>query len=105
METKVSGATVDALAERTVSTVDRAAQSAHEAIDRLAAKAGPAVEKVRSSANSAAETLKARADQFGELEEEWIEATRGYVRENPLTAVAIGVLAGVVLSKLASSSR
>jgi len=27
------------------------------------------------------------------------------VRENPLTAVAIGVLAGVLLSKLTSSSR
>jgi len=105
METKVSGASVDAIAERTVNTVDRAAQSAHEAIDRLAAKAGPAVERVRAGANSAAETLKARADRFGELEDEWLDATRGYVRENPLTAVAIGVLAGVVLAKLASSSR
>lgn len=96
-------ATVDAVAERTMSTVERVAQSAHEAIDRLAAKAGPAVEKLRGSTTTTAESLRARADQFGELEEQWLENTRSYVRENPLTAIAIGVLAGVVISKLGSS--
>ena len=104
METTNSGSTVDAVAERTLSTVDRAAQSAHDAIDRLAAKAGPAVEKLRASTTSASETLRSKADQFGELEEQWLENARGYVRENPLTALAIGVLAGVLLSKLTSSS-
>jgi ElaB/YqjD/DUF883 family membrane-anchored ribosome-binding protein len=105
METTTSDpkATVDAVADRTLSTVERVAQSAHEAIDRLAAKAGPAVEKLRGSTTSTAESLRARADQFGELEEQWLENTRGYVRENPLTAIAIGVLAGVLLSKLSSS--
>jgi ElaB/YqjD/DUF883 family membrane-anchored ribosome-binding protein len=105
METTNSGSTVDAVAERTLSTVDRAAQTAHDAIDRLAAKAGPAVEKLRASTTGAAETLRAKADAFGELEERWLDNARGYVRENPLTAVAIGVLAGVLLSKLTSSSR
>ena len=105
METTTSDpqATVDSVAERTLSTVERVAQSAHEAIDRLAAKAGPAVEKLRGSTNSTAESLRAKADQFGEMEEQWLENTRGYVRENPLTAIAIGVLAGVVLSKISSS--
>lgn len=105
METTTSDpqATVDAVADRTLSTVERVAQSAHEAIDRLAAKAGPAVEKLRGSTTSTAETLRAKADHFGELEEEWLENTRGYVRENPLTAIAIGVLAGVLLSKISSS--
>ena len=104
METTTGGSTVDAVADRTRSTVDRAAQSAHEAIDRLAAKAGPAVERLRGTANSTAETLRAKADAFGELEEQWVENARGYVRENPLTALAIGVLAGVLLAKLSSSS-
>jgi len=105
METTNSGASVDTVAERTHTTVDRAAQTAHEAIDRLAAKAGPAVEKVRAKTNSAAETLRAKADAFGEMEEQWLENARSYVRENPLTAVAIGVLAGVLLSKLSSLRR
>jgi len=102
--TTTGGAAVDTVAERTHSTVDRAAQTAHEAIDRLAAKAGPAVEKMRATTSSAKETLRAKADALGQLEEQWLENARGYVRENPLTAVAIGVLAGVLLSKLASSS-
>src|SRR5712691_5237012 len=104
METTTSADTVDTVAERTHTTVDRAAQTAHEAIDRLAAKAGPAVEKMRATTSSAAETLRVKADAFSEMEEQWLENARGYVRENPLTAVAIGVLAGVLLSKLASIS-
>jgi ElaB/YqjD/DUF883 family membrane-anchored ribosome-binding protein len=104
METNTGvGSTADALAERTLTTVDRAAASAHEAIDRLAAKAGPAVERLRTSAGSASESLRAKADQLGEIEEQWLESARGYVRENPLTAVAVAVLAGIVLSKITSS--
>jgi len=103
MEPTTSDSTVGTVADRTHSTVDRAAQSAHEAIDRLAAKAGPAVERLRASTNNASEKLRAKAGELGELEEQWLENTRGYVRENPLTAVALGVLVGVVLSKLSSS--
>jgi len=92
-------AITEALPDRT--TVDRAASTAHEAIDRVAATAGPAVEKVRAAAASAAETLQSKAEALGQLEDQWLESARGYVRENPLTAVAIGVVAGVVLSRLA----
>jgi len=96
--------TMDTVADRTLSTVDRAAQGAHEAIDRLAAKAGPAVEKLRSRTSGTAESLRAKADAFSEIEQRWMENARSYVRENPLTALAIGVLAGVVLAKITSSS-
>ena len=101
--TSVAG-TADTVADRTLSTVDRAAQSAHEAIDRLAAKAGPAIERLRGSATNAGSTLRAKADQFGELEEQWVDSARSYVRENPIAAVAIAVAAGLVLGKLTSSS-
>jgi ElaB/YqjD/DUF883 family membrane-anchored ribosome-binding protein len=103
MEDTTSDTAVDSAAERTLSTVERVAQSAHEAIDRLASKAGPAVERLRGTTAHTADTLRAKADAFGEFEEEWVENARSYVRENPLTALAIGVLAGVVLSRLASS--
>jgi ElaB/YqjD/DUF883 family membrane-anchored ribosome-binding protein len=91
----------NALPDRT--TVDRAAQTAHEAIDRMAAKAGPALEKVRNTLAGSKDTLKARADQLSDIEEQWLNATREYVRENPLTALAIGVVVGAVLSRIASS--
>jgi len=84
-------------------TVERVAQSAHETIDRLAAKAGPAVEKVRAAADSASETLHAKADALNDMQERWTESCRDYVRENPLKAVGIGLLAGYLISRLTSS--
>jgi ElaB/YqjD/DUF883 family membrane-anchored ribosome-binding protein len=105
MDTNTSVAdTADAVADRTRNTVDRAAQTAHEAIDRLAAKAGPAIDRLRGTANTASETLRAKADQFGELEEQWVESARTYVRENPLAAVGIAVAVGLLIGKLTSSS-
>ena len=96
-----SGSVADALPDH--DTVDRAAQRAHEAIDRVAAKAGPALDKVRERVAGTQDTLRAKADQLGELEEQWLATTRDYVRENPLTAVAIGVVVGAVLARLAMS--
>lgn len=100
MESKASTALHDKLPD--AGTVERVAQSAHEAIDRFAAKAGPAVEKLRTSASGAADTLQGRADRFVEMEDHWVETTRSYVRENPLTALGIAVVAGLVLSRLSS---
>jgi len=83
-------------------TVSRVAQRAHEAIDRVAAKAGPAVEKARAAADGAVDTLNARADALSDLQDEWLETCRGYIRENPLAAVGVGVLAGLLLARLTS---
>jgi len=81
-------------------TIDRAAQTAHQAIDRVVAKAGPAVERVRSMASSAATRLQSQADTLADIEDRWLESTRTYVRENPLTAVGIGLVAGLLLGRL-----
>ena len=82
-------------------TVDRVAQRAHEAIDSVAARAKPAVERVQSVASEAADALHAKANALGELEEQWLDSARAHIREQPLTAIAIGLLAGVLLSRLA----
>ena len=105
MESTTSSTTESGLANALPdrSTVDRAAQSAHAAIDRVAAKAGPALDKVRATMADTQQTLRAKADRFGEIEDEWVNTTRDYVRENPLTAVAIGVAIGAILAKIASS--
>jgi ElaB/YqjD/DUF883 family membrane-anchored ribosome-binding protein len=83
--------------------VDRVAQSAHAAVDRLAGAAGPAIDRLRSSAGSAQETLQAKADQFGAKQEEWISDARNYVRENPLQALCIGLVAGYIIGRLGRS--
>lgn len=86
----------------TQDTVDRAAQSAHAAIDRVAAKAGPAVERVRTAATGATVTLESKAAAVGEVQEQWVANTRDYIRANPLTSIALGVLAGALISKITS---
>lgn len=80
--------------------VDRVAQRAHEAIDTVAAKAKPAVERVHSAATQAADALHSKADALGEWEDEWLDSARAHIREQPLTAIAIGLLAGLVVSRL-----
>jgi ElaB/YqjD/DUF883 family membrane-anchored ribosome-binding protein len=92
---------INDIAASTPPLVDRLAQSAHETIDRVHAKAGPAVEKVRSAATDAVGAVKTKATDLGQLEEQWMENARGVVRENPLTAVAVALAAGLLLAKLA----
>lgn len=84
--------------------VDRMAQTAHDTVDRVAAAAGPAIERLSSRASTAKETLQSKADQFGAMQDEWLATARNYVRENPLTAVAIGVAAGLIISRITRST-
>ena len=41
--------------------------------------------------------------RLGELEDQWLTTARDYVREHPLSAVAIGVLAGMLIGRLGRS--
>lgn len=84
-------------------TIGRMKQSAHDAVDRIADKAGPAMERVRGSVSGMSDSMHARGEQFGAMQEQWLESCRSSVRENPLAAVGIAVVAGMVLSKIMSS--
>lgn len=86
-------------------TVDRVAQTAHQTVDRLAEKAGPAVDRIRTRVADANETLKAQADQLKQMQSEWTESARTCVRDHPMASIAVAVAAGVLLSKIFSSSR
>ena len=82
--------------------VNRVARSAHDVVDRVAGAAMPAVERVRSGFNDARGVVKQRAGDLSVMQDEWVGQCRESVRERPLTAVAIGVVAGMLLSKLLS---
>jgi ElaB/YqjD/DUF883 family membrane-anchored ribosome-binding protein len=53
-----------------------------------------AVDRVHAAVSQA-------ADALGELDDQWLGSARAHIREQPLTAIAIGLLAGVLLSRLA----
>jgi ElaB/YqjD/DUF883 family membrane-anchored ribosome-binding protein len=98
-----NGASANGVAGNPQKVVDKMAQTAHDAVDRAAAAAGPALEKLRSSASSAAGTLQSKADRLGELEDQWLTTARDYVREHPLTALSIGVVAGLLIGRMGRS--
>ncbi len=79
--------------------VDRAANSAHQAVDRVASKVGPAVERVRVAAQGSADTLQTKLSDLDTMRAEWTESCREYVRERPMTALGVAVLAGFLLSR------
>jgi ElaB/YqjD/DUF883 family membrane-anchored ribosome-binding protein len=84
-------------------TVERMVQGAHQAVDRVAEKAGPAVERLRSGMADAAQAVHARADELAALGDEWVETCRNSVRQHPLAAVALALVAGMAVSRLLAS--
>lgn len=80
--------------------MNRVVQGAHEAVDRVAEKAGPAVERLKSGVAGAAESLQSHAEEFGAMQEQWMQNARGCVRDHPLATVAIAVGVGMLLSRM-----
>lgn len=67
-------------------TIDRVSQSAHDAVDKAA-----------SVASSYADRFSAKGEQLIDMRDDWMDAARDFVRENPLQALGIAVAAGYLL--------
>jgi len=86
--------------------IDKLSNAAHPVVDRIASGVHVAVDKVAGAAGQAAETLGVKGTQFKNAQGRALEECRGFVRDNPVKAVAVGVAAGFLLSRLLSwSSR
>jgi ElaB/YqjD/DUF883 family membrane-anchored ribosome-binding protein len=68
------------------SNVDRLSQSAHDAVDKAA-----------SMASSYAERFGAKGEQLMQMQEDWFDTAREYVREKPLQALGMALAAGYLL--------
>jgi ElaB/YqjD/DUF883 family membrane-anchored ribosome-binding protein len=68
------------------SQVDRMSQTAHEAVDKAASVAG-----------TYADRFSSKGEELMQMQEDWVEAAREYVREKPLQALGIAVAAGYLL--------
>ena len=77
-------------------------ERAHAGIDRLSAGAHRTLDRVESTAADAADQLDARTEEWSEAAGEWVNATRGYVREHPVASLALALAAGYLLSRLTS---
>jgi ElaB/YqjD/DUF883 family membrane-anchored ribosome-binding protein len=77
-------------------------ERAHGTIDRVSATAHDAVERAAGAATVAADRLGSKSRALLAAREEWMDATRTYVREHPLQALGIALAAGYLLSRIVS---
>ena len=75
-------------------------QRAQAGIDRVRNSAHDTVERAAAVASSAADRLSARSEEWLASKNEWMDATRGYVREHPFAAMGMALAAGYLLSRL-----
>lgn len=97
-----SGTAPAANGSRGSDLLHRVVNTAHQTIDRLADKAAPHVSKLEGGVGGAGDMLSQRADQVRDMSDEWMESCRTSVREHPLAAVGIALVAGMLLARLAS---
>ena len=72
-------------------TIDKASKSAHEAFDKIA-----------NATSQAAEALGEKGEQLKNVEQQLMKNCRGYISDNPITSVSIGVAVGFLMSRLLS---
>lgn len=88
-DSTVAHSGIDALGPETRGAIDRLSSEAHGTVDYAANVAASASDRVVSKTK---ELLAAR--------NEWMDATRGYVREHPLTVLGAVVAAGYLLNRI-----
>jgi ElaB/YqjD/DUF883 family membrane-anchored ribosome-binding protein len=97
--------------ERSSTTAERRSSQAHHAIDAAAARVAPAIDRVARAAHEtvdkvaqaavpAADWLNESADQLRLQREQWMENSRGYIRERPLLTVGVALGVGYLLGRL-----
>ena len=85
--------------DRAHGLVDRVTDGAHDTVDRVAAKAGPALDRARDAAQDLQTTAYTKWDDFMNSEDK-AESARSEIRDHPLTAVAIALVAGLLVGRL-----
>lgn len=93
---------IDQASNATQEAITKAADAAHPAVERFTAGAHQAVEKLMSVASSTADTVAHRSEQLMDAQERLVEDCRTYVRQKPVTALAIAAGIGYLLSHLLS---
>jgi ElaB/YqjD/DUF883 family membrane-anchored ribosome-binding protein len=95
--------TVDQASTGAHDVIDKVSDAARPAVDRIASGAHHAVDKIANAAGQAAETLGVKGEQLKNAQVRAMEQCRGYIRDNPVTALGIAIAAGFLLSRLLRS--
>ena len=63
------------------------------------------IDQVSDGAHRVVDQFGEKADELMEMKDDWVEATRGYVRDHPVAALGIALAAGYVLSAILRGGR
>ena len=96
---------VDQASNAAQDTITKTADAARPAVERLTAGAHQAVEKLMSVASATAETVAQKSEQLMDAQERLVEDCRVYVRQKPVTSVAIAAAVGYLMSRLMRAKR
>ena len=91
---------VDSAAE----AADSAIRQAKPAIEKVAQMAHRAVDKAAASAVPAADWIGEKTDRLDATQKKLVNDTCAYITANPLKAIGLALLAGVVLSRMTRAS-
>jgi ElaB/YqjD/DUF883 family membrane-anchored ribosome-binding protein len=75
-------------------------ERAHASIDRLSTGAHHTVDRAAAAATGVADQLDTKREAWSAASDEWMQATRGYVREHPVAALCVALAAGNLVSRL-----
>lgn len=93
-------ATGSAMPQAGSDLMNRVVQGAHQTIDHLAGQAAPHVQRFEQKLAGADDMLHERADQLREMSDGYVRSLREGVRENPLAAVGVALLLGLLLARI-----
>ena len=80
--------------------VDSAASAVAPAIDHIASKAHSTVDRAASAAGALAGKLDATGQELGAVGTRLMSSSSSYVKNNPLTALAIAAAVGFLISRI-----
>ncbi|MBI4697227.1 MAG: hypothetical protein HY749_24745 [Gammaproteobacteria bacterium] len=88
------------MSEAAHETIDRVADSAHPTLDRLADQAHDTVRKVADVASRATENVGSQTAHLRDVQENFMQDCRDFVREKPVRALVYAAIAGFLLTRL-----
>jgi ElaB/YqjD/DUF883 family membrane-anchored ribosome-binding protein len=71
-------------------------------IDRLADSAHGAIDRATQTASQVAERFGEKGEELLDMKDDYVEAARDYVKDNPLMALGIALAAGYLFGKITS---
>jgi hypothetical protein len=80
------------------SAIDKASGAARPAVDQLSEPAHQTADTLAGAVTQAEQTLRARSGQLKDAPARLAESCRGQVRDRPLAALGLALVAGIALS-------